>query len=204
MIRAIIFDSDGTLFNSSELGKITLLDLCKKNNLVFDEKKYYLYTGFTRKDKFLGLFPNEFDKLWPVWDKAYTEKYEEFARIFPEVMDTIKSLKEKGILLFIFSTKKAYLIKQALDKFDLSDYFLEVIGGEFDPIKPDPKAIENILKKYDLKKEELFLVGDSKVDLDSAKNANINFVLVDHKKKSKITTYYKKINYFSEINDLLN
>ncbi|MFA5763623.1 MAG: HAD family hydrolase [archaeon] len=203
MIRAIIFDSDGTLFDSGGLGKTKLAKICEKNNLVFDEEKYKSLTGFTRKDKIAKMFPLDFDIVWPLWDKAYSDNYAEFAQIYPNVFDTIKKLKEQGILLFIFSTKYSYLVKQALDKFEVSNYFQEIIGGEFEPIKPAPVAVENILKKYGLEKDELLLVGDSEVDKESAQNANIKFVLIDYKKKSQIKEYYKKIESLSELENIL-
>ena len=205
MIKAIIFDSDGTLFHSNSLGSKTLKEVCLKFGKPFDQKKFDSTNGLTRKDKLKKLFPKDYKKMWPVWNKLYSNKYSTSAEAFFGVIKELQILSKKKILLFIYSTKYSTLVKQALKKFGVLHLFSEVIGGETKPIKPSKKPIQKLLNKYSLNKNEVLLVGDTYIDEKSAKNSGIKFVFIDYKnqKKTKLK-YYKKIHSISELNKIIS
>jgi len=204
MIETIIFDSDGTIFFDKGLCEKTLRETCDNFNVKFDKLKYDKLKGFSRFDRVKKLFPKNYKKLWPFWDELYCKKYGIIAKSFPGVIPELKRLKKKGINLFIFSTKDSYLIKQSLEKYNISNLFTEIIGGEFTPKKPNKKGIVYLSKKYSFKLSDTCLVGDTKVDELAAKNAKIPFILVEYKKrKQKPINFDFKISSFKQLKKII-
>lgn len=62
------------------------------------------------------------------------------------------------------------------------------------------KAILNIIKKYNVKKEEVILIGDSENDYQASKNAHINFCGVNTGKKKWDN---ENVKYVESIKDLI-
>jgi HAD superfamily hydrolase (TIGR01549 family) len=203
MIKAIIFDSDDTIFNSKGLGSKTLKLICKKHKVKFDKAKYKTLTGMSRCDKAKELF-GENNDIWLEWDKAYEKDYAKYAIALPNAITTLKKLKKQNILFFIFSTKNSWLIKQALEKFGVIDLFEEIVGGEAKPKKPAPKLMEIILKEYNIKKNEVILVGDSKVDEVAAQNIGVDLIQVNYLNKTKLKSAKHIITNLKQLIDLYN
>jgi len=203
MKKAIIFDSDDTIFHSNKLGLITLKEICKKNNVPFSKKKYLGMTGKSRSDKARILFGDK-NKIWAEWNKAYEDGYQDAATDLPGAINTLKKLKEKGIILFIFSTKKSNLIKQALNKYKVKDLFSEIIGGDSIPKKPNVFLFEQILKQYSLEKEEVLLVGDSKVDSLAALHLFVDFTQIAYFEQEPLPLANKVITSLNELIGELN
>jgi HAD superfamily hydrolase (TIGR01549 family) len=202
MIKAIIFDSDNTIFYSQELGLKILKKICEKNNLELDVEKYYSLTGMSRKDKIKKLFGDK-PEIHENWMKTYEEEYKKNVIALPNAIETLKELKKRNLKLFIFSTKYSFLINQALEKFGVNDIFLEIIGGEAVPKKPSPEKINELLEKYGLKKEEVFLVGDSKVDEKAAQNIGIDLIQINYLDKKQLLGAKKEIFNLKELFELL-
>jgi phosphoglycolate phosphatase-like HAD superfamily hydrolase len=204
MIKVIIFDSDGTLFSDNGLCEKTLRQTCKKFEVPFNKGEYNNLKGTSRLNRIKKLFPKNYVKMWPYWDNLYAAQYKVTTKPFVGVISELKRLKKKGLLLFIFSTKDSYLIKQALKKYNISNLFTYVIGGEFSPQKPNKKGILMLAKKYAFLLSNSCLVGDSKIDLVAAKNVNIPFIFVEYKKgKEKGISYDEKIYSFKQLKNAI-
>lgn len=185
MIKGIIFDFDGTLFTSNSLGVKTLKNLGKKIDFKFKKNEYDKLRGLNRQQKAKILFKNNFDEYWPKWKKIYENNFLKEVKEFNNVINTLNLLK-KEYKLFIFSTKDTELITKTIKKFKINKLFLEVYGfTNLNYPKPHPFAIKEIKNKYSLKNKELVMVGDSIVDLESAKNAKISFIYANYNKKNE-------------------
>ncbi|MEK6959284.1 MAG: HAD-IA family hydrolase [archaeon] len=205
MIKGIIFDSDGTIFHSDGLGKETLNIICKKFNLKLNQDEYNQTRGLPRKEKLKILFPNDWKKMWPEWDSLYWNKYSQKVKAYHGAIATIKNLHEKKIALFIFSTKNSALIKMALKKYKITNCFVKIIGGEKRPIKPAPKIMKSILKRYGLLAKEVILVGDTIIDEESAINLKVPFVFLNYPSEKNIRpkTYKTTIKNLTELQAFL-
>ena len=85
----------------------------------------------------------------------------------------------KFATLGIVTTKTALYSRELMEYFELMQYF-EVLIGREDVQNPKPHAepILKALEKLDTENREIWMIGDTKLDLIAAKNANINSIAV--------------------------
>ena len=184
--KLIIFDLDGTLIN-------TLNDL---NNSVNHALRQYDYPERsiiqTKQDIGNGVAkliarsipdnednPN-YQECLSIFKVHYKEHYFDYSRPYPEVKETLLKLKEKGYKLAVVSNKfheGAYKL--------VTHYFPDIfdaIQGHEEPYrtKPTPDMVEAVLKKLQISKEDSLYVGDTEVDYNTAKNAQIDVILVNY------------------------
>jgi phosphoglycolate phosphatase len=172
MIKAIIFDFDGTLMHTCGLGHKILKHILKKKNIQFNKSEW---------EQLKIIFPLSAESLFIEWDKEYTIKFPKKVIPYKGVLEILSLLNNKEIKLFIFSTKYSRHINKALSKFSVTSYFSEIIGKDYSGLtKPNPYAIQMLKKKYSLKNKEILLVGDSKLDLESANKAKVKFIQIIH------------------------
>ena len=113
-------------------------------------------------------------------------------------------LKEKGYKIAIISNKADFAVQTLVNKYfpNLIDYAVgEVIGV---PRKPDPTSLNNVMKYFNIKKSESVYIGDSEVDIEVAKNANVDAIIVTWGFRDE--EYLKSLNpnkLVNNTNDLL-
>ena len=96
------------------------------------------------------------------------------------VLDFLIWCKKKSISMGVCTNKQEHLSIDLLKKIKIFDFFDYVAGGDtFDFNKPDPRHLTNIIKIIggDLKKS--LMIGDSETDSNTAKSANIPFILIE-------------------------
>ncbi len=200
MIKAIFFDFDETLFSTSGIGSKLLKEVLKETNLKFDQKKYKQVKGLNMQDKLKILYPKEHEKLFKKFSKQYDVEFILHTKPFFGAIDAVNEFTKRGIKLFIFSTKKLKYIKQALEKYGIANLFIEIIAKDNVALpKPNPIGLNIILSKYSLKKSDCVIVGDSVIDEQSALNAQLKFIQINHLNEEKLPRAIIKVNKFSEL-----
>ncbi len=181
-MRVILFDLDGTLIDSTE----AILDGFR---YVFDKFKKE-YPGDEKVKRLIGLPLDVMFKKLGVrddvfkWVDAYKKRYREISKektiLLPKAKEAIKEAKEFA-KLGIVTTKTALYSRELLEYFGIMDYFDVLIGRE-DVINPKPHP-EPILKAMHLirgaKREATFMIGDTCLDMVSAKEAGVKGIGVE-------------------------
>ena len=100
----------------------------------------------------------------------YTQPYE-------GMIELVNSLAEEGVKLAVASNKFQAGTDKLIKKFFANTEFVMICGNrEGVPLKPDPALVELILDKAGIESENIFMVGDSAVDIQTARNAGIHSV----------------------------
>lgn len=88
-----------------------------------------------------------------------------------EVLETLK--KREGVKLAVASNKYQQATEKIVNHFFPKTF--DIILGERaqKPRKPDPQIVYDILEKLEVKKEDVLYIGDSVVDVQTAKNAGV-------------------------------
>lgn len=88
----------------------------------------------------------------------------------------LKSLKEKGVKLAVVSNKPDEFVGGIVKKY-FGDTF-EIVHGQRTnyPVKPDPTTVYEVIEYFGIKLNESIYVGDSNVDIYTAKNAKVKSI----------------------------
>lgn len=184
MIKAALFDLDGTLVNSvDDLGGATDYVLesysispkwTKEDYLSFvgNGAKKLLDRAFEHK-----LSEQELNKALDLFRKKYNEILLDNAFVYDGIKDALDKIKEMGVKLGVVTNKPHESAVKMVETLFGKDYFDVVVGATEDkPKKPDPYMPRTALKSLGVSADDAIFFGDSDVDIYTAKNAGIESV----------------------------
>lgn len=173
MIKLVIFDLDDTLISEAEYVKSGYKVVSKylEDKFILNSSDVFnkLWSYFQNKEK------NTFNKLLEECNISYTQEdilslvnvyrnHKPNIDFFDDVEPFLYELKEKNIHTGIISDgyyngQKAKL--EALNAYNKFDYIIltDELGKEF--WKPNPKAFEMMMEKFNVKPEEVIYIGDN-------------------------------------------
>jgi len=175
----ILFDLDGTLIDSTDAILETFYHSFEVHNYphpdVEDIKSLIGYPLDVMYEE-LGVSRDE------VWDYVATYK-EEYRKISTQKTLLLENAKEavaqanEFAVLGIVTTKTGRYSEILMEHFDLMKYFKVLIGREHvqNP-KPDAEPILKALEILDITNKEIWMIGDTKLDLISANSAGVNSI----------------------------
>jgi len=182
-IRGIAFDLDGTLIDSSlGLSQAVDMTLYAMELPTAGEERVITWIGngadiliqraltWALKDQQPSL--GQLTMARKLFDRFYAETVKEGSFLFPEVLTTLATLKEKGLLLGIVTNKPTPFVMPMLESFGIADDFQVIIGGDdVKQKKPHPEALFNTMNAMKLSADQLLFVGDSRNDIQAAQAA---------------------------------
>ncbi len=175
----ILFDLDGTLIDSTDAIVGTFhhsYDVHKTSHP--SDKEIMALIGYPLDIMYSKLGIDE-DKVWD-FVATYKEEYRKISTLKTTLLKNAKEAVQeasKFATLGIVTTKTGKYSKVLMEHFDLMQYFEVLIGREdVEFPKPDAQPILKALDALDTKGKEVWMIGDTKLDLISAKNANVNSI----------------------------
>ena len=184
-VRALIFDLDGTLIDSKldlihsvnamlrELGRTPLAD---------ETISGYIGRGapqLVAQALGNGASDEEQKQALKFFLSYYEEHKMDTTRAYPGVAETLEELA--GLPMAVLTNKPARISVRILHEMGLAKYFRAIYGGNsFETKKPDPLGAMTILSEFGASPQEAMLVGDSEVDVQTARNAGTLAVAVNY------------------------
>ena len=188
MKKLVIFDLDGTLID-------TLMDAGRCFNKVLEQFGFKTYPLEQYNCLVGGNLEVIFSKLLEEQDRTeeiiskLKNKYREVYSLDPKpntkpfdgVLDVLKKLNEKNDISIAINTNKSQVLAEKLCENMFSDIEFSGIFGYVDerPSKPDPYAVNELMKINNVLPEETIYVGDSLTDIKTAQNAGIDCIFVN-------------------------
>lgn len=94
--------------------------------------------------------------------------------LYPGVRSALDRLRADGVLMAVLTNKPVRFSQGIIDGLGLHDHFFRVYGGNsFEQKKPDPVGVHKLLEEAGALPPEAMMVGDSAVDVRTARNAGI-------------------------------
>ncbi len=184
MIKAIIFDLDGTLLNTIDDIHFVLNESLNQFGLpavTLSQTKCFVGNGARRLiEQAVGNRPSEtVEKVYKYYSKKFTACGNNRSKLYSQEEETLLKLKSEGIKLAIITNKPQRATERVYAKFLAKFGFYKVLGQtEYCPLKPNPSSTLKILDDLMLKKEECIFVGDGETDVLTAKAAGIKCISV--------------------------
>ncbi len=179
MIRGLIFDLDGTLVDSLPGIAAALNHSLEELGLPTHPEeavKGYIGDGVeTLVKRALGTdLSAHCDEVVAGFQKHYPNDWKTGTRPYPGITDLLDEFHTKAIPMAVLSNKPHLYTLEIVEALFPSHIFGPVRGHQKEfPKKPDPTTALQIVSGWDLNPAEVAYVGDSTVDLATAKAANL-------------------------------
>lgn len=178
MIRAVLFDIDGTL---TDTNPVFLKALQKAYAEWSGEEKprsfFHFSLGIPSPEtmKILGIAAEEMIAFRDRWQGLIREFMVE-ARLFPGIPAVLEKLTNMGLPLALVTSKIREEMVYEFDVFGINHFFtVTVCADDVSRPKPAPDSLLLAVRKLSVPQEEVVFVGESVYDIKAAKNANIRF-----------------------------
>lgn len=186
MKKAVIFDLDGTLLN-------TLDDLADSTNYALSRFGYPTRT-IEEVRQFVGngvaklierAIPDgknnpNFEKCLSIFKENYAQNMYNKTAPYNGIIEMLSNLKSKGIKIAVVSNKFDLAVKELCKKY--FEGFIDFAAGENEAQgikkKPAPDTVISVLNEFNFASEDAVYVGDSDVDIMTAKNSKMPCISV--------------------------
>lgn len=183
MIKAVLFDFDGTLANTLPF-YIKAYDAALRSvGFILDEKGV-AKTCFGKNEylicKDLGI-PEKTEAFTQAYFSAVKNLFK-LAPLFDDTIEVLDFLKNHNIKIIVITFAYRWYIDQMMSQFQLKTYFDFIISADdvINP-KPHPESVLRAIDKLSITAQETLVVGDSKSDILMGKAAGSKTVLFTHK-----------------------
>lgn len=189
MVKAIIFDFDGTLvdtlFDLQDAINFALKENGFNKTYSYEETKYLIGKGIrvlcSRALSYTNHTIEDEERVYRDFYKFYTLNQINKTRPYKGVIETIKKIKNQGIKVAILSNKKeSNLIEIVNQLFPLGLFDIAMGKRDEFALKPNPNSLLYLINELGVSKEDVLYVGDSDVDMEVAINAGIKKIAVTY------------------------
>ncbi len=180
--KTAIFDLDGTLLATlDDLADSVNIALTKHGYPTHETSKYCYFVGNGARALIERALPEEIQsneeivsKVLATYKEVYEVHYIDKTKPYDGIHTLLSTLNNMGIKLAVLSNKPDDKTKELTEHFFPDIPFAAVCGGRVGvPLKPDPKAVYEVLSICGGTPSKTFYMGDSGVDMITAKNAGI-------------------------------
>ncbi|MCK5842029.1 MAG: HAD family hydrolase [Candidatus Sabulitectum sp.] len=211
MIRAVIFDFDGTLadFVESDTAALKYIHGLTDSDCTAEEFTEASVEGIMQFHElvvsgkidpllmFKYRLSYAFKKMEMTWEDRFTDVHRELllqeTRPYSGAAGMLKNLMGRVRLGLITNASDSVLQRQRIEKSGLGEFFQEIlIAGEISLSKPDPEIFLLMSRKLDVLPEECLFVGDSvQYDITGAHSAGMKTVLYGRNQSSSKVADHK-------------
>ena len=181
MITAI-FDLDGTIADTiADLGDAVNCGLTQLGCPVHGYEAYKKMVGNGARKLCERALPDDrkdmAEELHGLFKEYYSSHYLDKTRLYDGMKETLESLQQNGVYLAVATNKPESAARDIIAELLPNIDFVRVLGGRDDrPTKPDIAILTEIFAALPDEENRVFMIGDSNVDVRTAKNAAIECI----------------------------
>lgn len=186
MKKIVIFDLDGTLLNTlDDLADSTNYALSKFGypTRTIEEVRQFVGNGVAKLIERAipdGKNNSNFEKCLSIFKENYAQNMYNKTAPYNGIIEMLSNLKSKGIKIAVVSNKFDLAVKELCKKY--FEGFIDFAAGENEAQgikkKPAPDTVISVLNEFNFASEDAVYVGDSDVDIMTAKNSHMPCISV--------------------------
>ena len=183
-VKALIFDLDGTLIDSKrDLVQSVNATLQEMRRGELPEELVASYVGSGAPvliSRALGgaAEPEERQRALKFFLAHYEEHKLDCTKLYPGVRETLEELR--GAPMAVLTNKPVHISVRILEELGVAEFFRAIYGGNsFATKKPDPLGASTVLGELGVASAQAAMVGDSEVDVQTARNAGMISAIVN-------------------------
>ncbi len=183
-IKGIIFDLDGTLIDSRK-DLVSSVNLTRKdyNLKKLDFVTIVSFIGNGTRKLVERSFKNtdiNIDEAFSIYKNHYSQHLVDETFCYPGVKNLLEKIKNLSIKTAVVTNKHEEATHKILKFLKIDCYFDIMLGADsMDFHKPSPKPLLYVAKKWNLKQDEVIMIGDHWTDIAAARNAGMKSVFVN-------------------------
>lgn len=206
MITNLIFDADGTLFDSYD-------------SIIDGLQRAFKPLGIEYSDEFLRDFMLKYNShaLVDYANKEYGIPCDtmhkaikdagndlDLIHLMPGVKEMLAEMNSCSVNCFIY-THRNNSVNKLCDRLGITEYFREIVNSTFGfARKPSSEAVDYLVNKYEMDKNSTYYVGDRTIDMDCAKASNIGGIFYESSGIMLSPDFFTyKIKDFKEMRSLI-
>lgn len=174
-IRAVLFDFDGTLANSLELGYEVMELLCQRHGYDCLPKEQYRILGTRQAIKEMGIPLWRLPRLMREGRRLMSSRICEVSPV-KGIVEAIRALSDLNVSLGIVTSNSGNNVQTWLAHYDIDKYFEIILGGG--GLLRKERCIRKVMGRHTIKPHELLYVGDESRDVKACHRLKIHCVAV--------------------------
>lgn len=185
-VRLVVFDLDGTLVASLEGIAYSMNQVLEQHGyplLTLENTRLFVGDGLKkvveRAIPEAERSPERIESLYLELRQVYNTGYSHHLMLYPGISQTLDALVSRGIKLAINTNKNQDISEKIVLELLSRWPFQKIVGSSRSlPKKPNPQGLLAIMEELNVTPQETLYVGDTSVDLETAKNAGVSCISV--------------------------
>ena len=183
--KLIVFDFDGTLVDSIIDVKHSINSaIVDMGYPAFDDIKIGYLIGpdlETSLCKMMGDDTFDFARFEVLFGNHYNSIMTQSTTLYPGVVSLLTQLTRQGLTCAVFTNKPQAQAEKMAKTFNIHHFFSDIIGPDtFDSPKPNPLGLTKLMEKYEVSPSEVLMIGDTEIDIRTAKAADVDVYAVTY------------------------
>ncbi|MGG3281256.1 pyrophosphatase PpaX [Paenibacillus solani] len=182
MIETVLFDLDGTIIDTNELIISSFLHVFEAQApgpLTREQIIPHMGTTLEQQLQTFSGGVEDVNSLVKAYRSFNSLHHDEMVKPFPHVNEVVERLHRHGLTLGIVTTKIRPSTMMTLEKFDLERFMSAVITvNDVEQPKPHPEPVLTAVERLGANPATTLMIGDSPVDIQSAKAAGVKAAAV--------------------------
>ena len=215
MKKLVIFDLDGTLLNTIEdLGNAANYALSQNGYPTHSLASYPFFVGNGVRNLIRKALPDDMrtdsiiESLLKDFKEYYNEHNTDCTKPYDGIEELLRNLQDNGVKIAVASNRYQQATEKIIAHYFGDIDFVAVYGQrEGVNVKPDPSVVFSILSDAKVPKSEVLYVGDSGVDMETARRACVDSVGVTwgFRSEKELNEYHADmiVNKASDIFDIV-
>lgn len=209
MLKLIFYDLDGTLVDTREdivrsanVMRVQMgLPALEASEIISNVGRgvHHLISGCLKTQD-----PKLIEKGIKIYRGHYAEHMMDHSRLYDGARKMLEHFKDRHQV--VLTNKPNPFSRDMMHALGVGDFFEEIIAGDSEYAKkPDPAAVFAMMKRFSAASAETLFIGDSRVDIETARNAGIRIAVLTHgfsgKSELQSAAPDKITDHFSELLD---